>query len=91
VQIYTWFKISEGGKWESHQMPCAHSSRKVNNYRICPIRIEIIHGRHRVVEIYTELIRSSFRALTRWRSEVVKHNIEHLTVANIRQLLLDMK
>jgi hypothetical protein len=22
-------------------------------YRICPIRIEIIHGRHRVVQIYT--------------------------------------
>jgi hypothetical protein len=25
----------------------------VKNYRICPIRIEIIHGRHRVVQIYT--------------------------------------
>jgi hypothetical protein len=23
------------------------------NYRICPIRIEIIHGWHRVVQIYT--------------------------------------
>ena len=32
---------------------CIHSSRKVKNYRICPIRIEIIHGRHRVVQIYT--------------------------------------
>jgi hypothetical protein len=25
------------------------------NYRICPVRIEIIHGRHRVVQIYTWL------------------------------------
>jgi hypothetical protein len=25
----------------------------VKKYRICPIRIEIIHGRHRVVQIYT--------------------------------------
>jgi hypothetical protein len=25
----------------------------VKNDRICPIRIEIIHGRHRVVQIYT--------------------------------------
>jgi hypothetical protein len=24
----------------------------VKNYHICPIRIEIIHGRHRVVQIY---------------------------------------
>jgi hypothetical protein len=30
-----------------------NSSRMVKNYRICPIRIEIIHGRHRVVQIYT--------------------------------------
>jgi uncharacterized protein YfbU (UPF0304 family) len=45
--------ISEGGKWNSHQMPCEYSSRMVKNYRICPIRIEIIHGRHRVVQIYT--------------------------------------
>ena len=34
-------------------MPCAYSSRKVNNYRICPIGIEIIHGRDRVVQNYT--------------------------------------
>ena len=39
------FKISEGGKWNSHQMQCVYSSRKFKNYRICPIRIEIIHGR----------------------------------------------
>ena len=32
---------------------CVCSARKVKNYRICPIRIEIIHGRHRVVQIYT--------------------------------------
>jgi hypothetical protein len=58
VQIYTWagplysqiqiiqnqFKISEGGKWSSHQMPCVYSSRMVKNYHICPIRIEITHG-----------------------------------------------
>jgi hypothetical protein len=25
----------------------------VTNYRICPIRIEIIHVRHRVVQTYT--------------------------------------
>ena len=30
---------------------CVYSSRKVKNYRICPIRIEIIHVRHRVVQI----------------------------------------
>jgi hypothetical protein len=24
-------------------MPCAYSSRMAKNYRICPIRIEIIH------------------------------------------------
>ena len=30
-----------------------YSSRKAKNFRICPIRIEIIHGRHRVVQIYT--------------------------------------
>ena len=51
--IQNQFKISEGGKWNSQQMPCVYSSRKVKNYRICPIRIEIIHGRHRVVQIYT--------------------------------------
>jgi hypothetical protein len=34
-------------------MPCVYSSRMVKNYRICPIRMEIIHGRHRVVQIYT--------------------------------------
>jgi hypothetical protein len=32
---------------------CMNSSRMVKNYCICPIRIEIIHGRHRVVQIYT--------------------------------------
>jgi hypothetical protein len=32
---------------------CVYSSRMVKNYRICPIRIEIIHDRHRVVQIYT--------------------------------------
>ena len=53
VQIQNQFKISEGGKWNSHQMLCVYSSRMVKNYRICPIRIEIIHGRHRVVQIYT--------------------------------------
>ena len=47
--IQNQFKISEGGKWNNHQMPCVCSSRMVKNYRICPIRIEIIHGRHRVV------------------------------------------
>ena len=51
--IQNQFKISEGGKWNSHQMPCVYSSRMVKNHRICPIRIEIIHGRHRVVQIYT--------------------------------------
>jgi hypothetical protein len=34
-------------------MPCVCSSRMVKKYRICPIRIEIIHGRHRVVQICT--------------------------------------
>ena len=34
-------------------MPCVYSSQMVKKYRICPIRIEIIHGRHRVVQIYT--------------------------------------
>jgi hypothetical protein len=29
---------------------CIYSSRMVKNYRICPIRIGIIHGRHRVVQ-----------------------------------------
>ena len=51
--IQNQLKISEGGKWNSHQMPCVYSSRKVKNDRICPIRIEIIHGRNRVVQIYT--------------------------------------
>jgi hypothetical protein len=51
--IQNQIKISEGGKWNSHQMPCVYSSRMVKHYRICPIRIEIIHGRHRVVQIYT--------------------------------------
>ena len=32
---------------------CVNSSRMVTNFRIFPIRIEIIHGRHRVVQIYT--------------------------------------
>jgi hypothetical protein len=36
--IQNQFKISEGGKWNSHQMPCVHSSRMVKNYRICPIK-----------------------------------------------------
>jgi hypothetical protein len=40
--IQNQFKISERGKWNSHQMPCAYSSRMVKNYRICPIRIDII-------------------------------------------------
>jgi hypothetical protein len=43
--IQNQFKISEGSKWNSHQMQCVYSSRKFKNYRICPIRIEIIHGR----------------------------------------------
>jgi hypothetical protein len=34
-------------------MLCVYSSRMVKKYRICPIRIEIIHGRHGVVQIYT--------------------------------------
>jgi hypothetical protein len=51
--IQNQFKITEGGKWNSHQMPRVYSSRMFNNYSICPIRIEIIHGRHRVVQIYT--------------------------------------
>ena len=51
--IQNQLKISEGGKWNSHQMPCVYSSRMVKKSRICPIRIEIIHGRHRVVQIYT--------------------------------------
>ena len=51
--IQNQFKIFEGGKWNSHQMPYVYSSRMVKNYRMCPIRIEIIHGRHRVVQIYT--------------------------------------
>jgi hypothetical protein len=51
--IQNQFKISEGGKCNSHQMPCEYSSRMVKKYRICPIRIEIIHDRHRVVQIYT--------------------------------------
>ena len=42
--IQNQFKISEGDKWNSHQMPCVYSSRMVKNYRICPIRIKIIHG-----------------------------------------------
>jgi hypothetical protein len=52
TQAGYWF-ILRGGKWNSHQMPCAYSSRKAKNYRFCPIRIELIHGRHRVVQIYT--------------------------------------
>ena len=51
--IQNQFKISEGVKWNSHQMPCVYISRKVKNDRICPIRIEIIHGRHRVVCKFT--------------------------------------
>ena len=39
--IQNQFKISEGGKWNSHQMPCVYSSRMVKNHRICLIRIEI--------------------------------------------------
>jgi hypothetical protein len=44
--IQNQFKISEGGKWNSHQMLCVYSSQTVKNYRICPIRIEIIHIHH---------------------------------------------
>jgi hypothetical protein len=33
------------------EQPPNASSRMDKNYRICPIRIEIIHGRHRVVQI----------------------------------------
>jgi hypothetical protein len=32
--IQNQFKISEGGKWNSHQMPCVYSSRMVKNYRL---------------------------------------------------------
>jgi hypothetical protein len=61
VRYYVWqiqiiqnqLKIYEGGKWNSHQMACVDSSRMVKNYCICPIGIEKIHGRHRVVQIYT--------------------------------------
>ena len=42
--IQNQFKISEGGKWNSHQMSCVYSSRMVKNYRICPIRIKIIRN-----------------------------------------------
>ena len=51
--IQNQIKISEGGKWNSHQMPCVYSSRMVKNYRICPIRIEIIHGRHELFLNFT--------------------------------------
>jgi hypothetical protein len=51
--IQNQFKISEGGKWNIHQMPCVYSSRMVKNYRICPIRIEIIHGRHELFLKYS--------------------------------------
>jgi hypothetical protein len=30
--IQNQFKISEGDKWNSHQMPCVYSSRMVKNY-----------------------------------------------------------
>ena len=46
--IQNQLKISEGGKCRVYTV-----HEKVKNYRICPIRIEIIHGRHRVVQIYT--------------------------------------
>ena len=51
--IQNQFKIFEAGKWNSHQMPCVYSSRMIKTYRICPIRMVIIHSRHRVVEMYT--------------------------------------
>jgi hypothetical protein len=38
--IQNQFKMSEGGKWNSHQIPCVYSSRLIKNYRICPIRIK---------------------------------------------------
>ena len=50
--IQNQIKISEGGKWNSHQMPCVYSSRMVKNYRICPIRIEIIHGRQSYANLH---------------------------------------
>jgi hypothetical protein len=61
--IQNQFKISEGGKWNSHQMLCVYSSWMVKNYRICPIRIEIIHGRHRVVQIKNLLF---WNCLAKW-------------------------
>jgi hypothetical protein len=39
--IQNQFKISEGGKWNSHQMSCVYSSRMVKNYRICPIYLHV--------------------------------------------------
>jgi hypothetical protein len=59
--IQNQFKISEGGKWNSHQMPCAYRSRMVNNYRICPIRIENIDSIEQFLHInILKKSRSSF-------------------------------
>ena len=47
--IQNQLKISEGGKCRVYTV---YEWLKITVY-ICPIRIEIIHGRHRVVQIYT--------------------------------------
>jgi hypothetical protein len=81
--IQNQFKISEGGKWNSHQMPCVYSSRMVKNCRICPIRIEIIDGRHRVVQIYTwagplySLLLHNVHYLTFYQNSSILYTILH--------------
>ena len=70
--IQNQFKISEGGTWNSHQIPCAYSSWSVKNYLICPIRIELIHGRHRVVPAWNYLL-IIFVGHVLWRFTLIHH------------------
>jgi hypothetical protein len=53
---HTWRELVYEYSWAKSPMISGYdvySSRMVKNYRICPLRIEIIHGRHRVVQTYT--------------------------------------
>jgi hypothetical protein len=68
---------------------CIYSSRMVKNYRICPIRIGIIHGRHRVVQFTHGL---GLYILRFYRGAELSNIISNTwTVVNNRQLSLDMK
>ena len=65
-------------------MPCVYSSRMVKNYRICPIRIEIIHCCAR----YFAVLMEYFNSKGRFRFMVFDATFNNISVISRRSVLL---